>query len=53
MTGALFTLTFTVAAPFWAPTILFGPSGLAAYLAVRAGWPKPAAAPTTEPQRLG
>lgn len=42
-----------VMAPVLVLTILFGPLGLAAYLAVRAGWARPAVAPEPEPQRLG
>jgi hypothetical protein len=61
MTGTLFTLTFLVAAPFWALmmapilllTILLGPAGLFAYLAVRTryapGRPIPASPPAVAP----
>lgn len=45
MTGTLFTLTFAVAAPYW--------TLMAAHLAVRAGWARPAVAVAPEPQRLG
>ncbi|GIH19479.1 ABA4-like family protein [Rugosimonospora africana] len=34
-------------------TILLGPLGLAAYLAVRTRWARPAAAPLPAPQRIG
>ena len=42
-----------VMAPVLVLTILLGPLGLAAYLAVRTGWARPAIAPAPEPQRLG
>jgi hypothetical protein len=42
-----------VMAPVLVLTILLGPLGLAAYLAVRAGWPQPAVAVAPEPRRLG
>ncbi|PZG18355.1 DUF4281 domain-containing protein [Micromonospora craterilacus] len=42
-----------VMAPVLVLTILLGPIGLAAYLAVRARWVRPAVAATPEPQRLG
>lgn len=53
MTGPLFTLTFAVAAPFRALTILLGPPGSAAYLGARARWVGPAVAAAREPRRLG
>jgi hypothetical protein len=42
-----------VMAPVLGLTILLGPLGLAAYLAARVRWPRPAPAPAVEPQRLG
>jgi hypothetical protein len=42
-----------VMAPVLVLTILLGPLGLAAYLAVRAGWPRPAVAVVPESQHLG
>ncbi|MFC4149507.1 ABA4-like family protein [Micromonospora mangrovi] len=42
-----------VTAPVLLLTILLGPLGLAAYLAVRTRWPRPAATAGAEPQRLG
>jgi hypothetical protein len=42
-----------VMAPVLVFTILLGPIGLAAYLAVRTRWARPAAAPAPEPQHLG
>ncbi|SCL34449.1 protein of unknown function [Micromonospora rhizosphaerae] len=42
-----------IMAPVLMLTILFGPLGLAAYLAVRTRWARTAAAPAVEPQRLG
>ncbi|WP_238450327.1 ABA4-like family protein, partial [Micromonospora sp. 4G55] len=42
-----------VMAPVLVLTILLGPLGLAAYLAVRARWARPAVVPAREPQRLG
>jgi hypothetical protein len=42
-----------VMAPVLVLTILLGPLGLAGYLAVRAGWPRPAVAVAPEPARLG
>ncbi|MCW3814074.1 ABA4-like family protein [Micromonospora sp. DR5-3] len=42
-----------VMAPVLVLTILLGPLGLGAYLAVRARWPQPAAIPAAEPQRIG
>ncbi|WP_406044573.1 hypothetical protein OG799_08880 [Micromonospora sp. NBC_00898] len=53
MTGPLFTLTFAVAAPFWALTILLGPPGLAVYLGAPARWVGPAVAAARGRQRLG
>ncbi|MFI6262581.1 ABA4-like family protein [Micromonospora sp. NPDC051006] len=42
-----------IMAPVLVLTILLGPLGLAAYLGVRSGWPRPSVARTPEPQRLG
>lgn len=42
-----------VMAPVLLLTILLGPLGLAAYLAVRTGWPRAAATAAPKPQRLG
>ncbi|MEH1058547.1 ABA4-like family protein [Micromonospora sp. CPCC 206171] len=42
-----------VMAPVLVLTILLGPLGLAAHLAVRARWARPAVVPAREPQRLG
>jgi ABA4-like protein len=42
-----------IMAPVLVLTILLGPLGLAAYLAVRTRWARPAVAAAPEPQRLG
>ncbi|WP_346533957.1 ABA4-like family protein [Micromonospora sp. DPT] len=42
-----------VMAPVLVLTILLGPLGLAAYLAVRVRWARPAVVPAREPLRLG
>jgi hypothetical protein len=42
-----------VMAPVLILTILLGPLGLAAYLAIRTRWTRPAAAPARHPHGLG
>jgi hypothetical protein len=57
MTAALFTLTFAVAAPFWALMLLLPHWSwtvrIIRFLGVRTRWVRPAVAPAPEPQRIG